>query len=75
MMDLSTGNKSFIPKDVEFLNECISSKNISHYIKENNINAVIHFAAKISVPESKSNPMKYYQENTSKTRDVCNSAS
>ena len=64
---------SFIPKDVELLKECISSKNITNYIKENKINAVIHFAAKISVPESIANPMKYYIENTSNTNSLISS--
>ncbi|HKJ89234.1 MAG TPA: UDP-glucose 4-epimerase GalE, partial [Gammaproteobacteria bacterium] len=39
-------------------------------IHENDLDAVMHFAASTVVPESVANPFKYYRENTCKTRTL-----
>ena len=67
--DLSTGKRELIPNDIDFFKACIGSgEQITNYLKENKIEAVIHFAAKIIVPESIKNPLKYYIGNTNKTK-------
>ncbi len=43
---------------------------VSRILQENNIEAVLHFAAHIVVPESVSDPMKYYRNNTCNTRNL-----
>ena len=41
---------------------------VGRLIKENDVDAIIHFAASIIVPESVDNPLGYYLNNTVKTR-------
>jgi UDP-glucose 4-epimerase len=43
---------------------------IAQIIKEGNYDAVIHFAASLVVPESVSNPLKYYLNNTANTANL-----
>ncbi len=43
---------------------------VSKILHEHNIEAVIHFAAHTIVPESVENPLKYYGNNTCKTRHL-----
>ncbi len=40
---------------------------VKRIIEENNIDTIMHFAAHTVVPESVSNPLKYYQNNTAST--------
>jgi UDP-glucose 4-epimerase len=43
---------------------------VAKVLKENNIDTVMHFAAHTVVPESVSNPLKYYWNNTCSTRNL-----
>ena len=43
---------------------------VSKVIAEHEIDAIIHFAGSIVVPESVENPLKYYKNNTANTRDL-----
>lgn len=43
---------------------------VARLLKEHNIDSVIHFAAHTIVPESVSNPLKYYGNNTCCTRNL-----
>lgn len=43
---------------------------VTKILREHNIKAVIHFAAHIVVPESVSDPLKYYGNNTCNTRNL-----
>ena len=43
---------------------------VGRVLRENNIDSVLHFAAHTIVPESVSNPLKYYGNNTCKTRNL-----
>jgi UDP-glucose 4-epimerase len=43
---------------------------VSNILREHDIEAVIHFAAHTIVPESVENPLKYYGNNTCKTRNL-----
>ena len=45
---------------------------IENIFSTNNFDAVIHFAASIVVPESVTNPMKYYMNNTVNTTNLVN---
>lgn len=62
--DLSTGSRSLVPANVEL---CVGNVGdqafTSQVIAKVRPDAVIHFAGSISVPESVSNPIKYYRNN------------
>jgi UDP-glucose 4-epimerase len=50
---------------------------VARILREHDIDSVLHFAAHTVVPESVSNPLKYYGNNTSNTRTLlqcCNEA-
>ena len=63
--DLSTGHKDLLPDNIQFLECNINNKNkIASLIKQNNFDALMHFAAFIKVEESIKNPEKYFTNNT-----------
>ncbi len=69
--NLSTGFRWAVPDEVplvvgDFGDEALVSK----LIAERGISAIIHFAAKIVVPESVSDPLGYYLNNTAKARNL-----
>ncbi len=69
--NLSTGFWWAVPANVTLVkcdmgDEAVVSKTI----KDHNISSIIHFAAKIVVPESVADPLGYYLNNTAKTRQV-----
>ena len=67
--DLSTGFKEAVhPKAKLVVGDASDEKLVASIIKENQIDAVIHFAAKIVVPDSVADPLGYYLANTVKTR-------
>jgi UDP-glucose 4-epimerase len=67
--DLSTGFKHAVhPKAKLVVGDVADEKLVASTIKENKIDAVIHFAAKIVVPDSVADPLGYYLANTVKTR-------
>lgn len=67
--DLSTGFKHAVhPKAKLVVGDVADEKLVASIIKEHKINAVIHFAAKIVVPDSVADPLGYYLANTVKTR-------
>src|SRR5690606_4225273 len=46
---------------------------IAKIVREQNIGAVMHFAGSVVVPESVENPLKYYDNNSSKSRSLIES--
>lgn len=48
---------------------------VNSFFAENSFDAVIHFAAKIVVPESVAEPIKYYMNNTANTANLIGAAS
>jgi len=73
--NLSTGYKKLIPKKAKFFfGNILNKKKIISIIKKNNINAVMHLAASLSVEESEKKPKKYYINNvfgTQKLLEAC----
>ena len=66
--NLSTGHKEFIPKGVPFFKGDLRKiGDIQRFFKQYAVDAVIHYAAAIVVPESVSDPVKYYENNVSAT--------
>src|SRR2546423_2084834 len=67
--DLSTGHRVAVPPGVPFfLGDVGDSELIEHVIEVHRIEAILHFAAKIVVPDSVADPLGYYLSNTVKTR-------
>jgi len=67
--NLTTGFRWAIPDDVTFVQGDIEDMSLIRQIcREHRIGAVLHFAGSIIVPESVADPLKYYHNNTAKTR-------
>lgn len=67
--NLSTGKRKLIPKKSIFCKTDISNvKKISNIINQNSIEAVFHFAAYTSVPDSFKKPKVYYKNNYIKSK-------
>ena len=73
--DLSTGFRSAIPRDVTFCEGDIGDQSLlARVFRDEEIGAIMHFAGSIIVPESVIAPLKYYKNNTAKSRDLIESA-
>lgn len=73
--NLTTGFRWAVPDDVPFYEGDIADTAlIAQIIAEQNIGAIMHFAGSIIVPESVENPLKYYDNNSSKSRSLIASA-
>lgn len=69
--DLSTGYKSLVSKKSKFYKVNIQNENaVEKIFKKHKFNAVFHFAASLSVPESQSKPLKYYLNNVIGTENI-----
>lgn len=67
--NLSTGFRFLVPKDAVLVVGDVGDQELLQVlIKKFQINAVLHFAGSIIVPESVSNPLLYYNNNTVKSR-------
>ncbi|MCK9541551.1 MAG: UDP-glucose 4-epimerase GalE [Novosphingobium sp.] len=67
--NLSTGFRWAVPDHVPFHEGDIEDANLlARIFAEQGVRAVMHFAGSIIVPESVENPLKYYHNNTAKTR-------
>lgn len=65
--DVSTGNRALLHPDAKFYQGDIAdSALLKKIFSENTISAVMHFAAKLVVPESVAHPAKYYDNNVGK---------
>lgn len=69
--NLSTGLRSAVDERATFVEGDIADQNlVLKTIRDNNVSAIIHFAGSIVVPESVADPLKYYSNNTAKTRSL-----
>lgn len=69
--DLSTGFDWAVqvPENL-YVGDIADEALVDRIIRERKVEAVIHFAGSIVVPESVSNPLKYYLNNTAKSRTL-----
>ncbi|WP_342165776.1 UDP-glucose 4-epimerase GalE [Methylobacterium sp. SD21] len=73
--DLSTGFDWAVPEGVSLVVGDVADQDlVTRTIREHKIDALAHFAAKIVVPESVSDPLGYYLANTVKTRALIEAA-
>ncbi len=69
--DLSTGFRWAVPPEATFVQGDFGDEDlVATLIADHGVDAVAHFAAKIVVPESVSDPLGYYLNNTAKARSL-----
>jgi UDP-glucose 4-epimerase len=73
--DLSAGFASAVPSDATFIRgDAGDAELVLRLIAEHAIDAIAHFAAKVVVPESVSDPLGYYLANAMKSRNLIEAA-
>jgi UDP-glucose 4-epimerase len=73
--NLVTGFRWAVPDAAVFAEGDIADQAlVARLIADHNIAAIIHFAGSVVVPESVSDPLKYYENNTVKSRSLIESA-
>ena len=73
--DLSTGFRWAVPRNATFVEGDVADQSlVEATIREQGVRAIIHFAGSIIVPESVTNPIKYYCNNTAKSLSLITSA-
>jgi UDP-glucose 4-epimerase len=69
--NLSTGVRANLPRTLPFYEGCISDRGlVTRIVREHRVEGALHFAGSIVVPESVTNPAKYYRNNTSRGLDL-----
>lgn len=69
--DLSTGVRANVPGVAKFYEGDVGDEALlDEVMTTHDIDAVVHFAGSIIVPESVENPLKYYENNTAKSRNL-----
>ncbi len=68
--NLSTGFKESVLSGKLIVGDTGDRELVSRILEEHNIGSVMHFAAHTIVPESVSNPLKYYGNNTCNSRNL-----
>lgn len=73
--DLSTGQIKSVPTNIPFYKGDIADTDlVTQILQKHKIEAIIHFAGSIIVPESVKDPLKYYLNNTVKSRSLIQDA-
>ena len=73
--NLVTGFDWAVPADVPLVRGDIADQPlVEATLRDHGISAIMHFAGSVVVPESVENPLKYYHNNSAKTRDLIDSA-
>ena len=73
--NLTTGFRFAVPEDVPFYEGDIADAALlARIFEEQGTRGIMHFAGSIIVPESVENPLKYYHNNTAKTRALIEAA-
>jgi UDP-glucose 4-epimerase len=73
--DLSTGFRGVVPAEARFVAGDVGDQAlVARIVDEHGIDSILHFAAKIVVPESVADPLSYYLNNTVKSRALIETA-
>jgi UDP-glucose 4-epimerase len=73
--NLSTGRRAAVPEGVELVVGDFGDETlVGALIRRRGVEAIIHFAAKIVVPESVADPLAYYLNNTASARSLLSCA-
>jgi UDP-glucose 4-epimerase len=69
--DLTTGRRDRLPADIPFVEGDAGDAELAgDVIRSHGIATVVHFAGSIVVPESVTDPLKYYRNNTCTSRNL-----
>jgi UDP-glucose 4-epimerase len=68
--NLSTGNTDAITYGELVIGDLADRQRLAELFSEHNFDAVLHFAASISVPDSVVKPLEYYSNNTANTLNL-----
>jgi UDP-glucose 4-epimerase len=69
--NLSTGHRWAVPAEANFIEGDVGDRNLLRRLfMSHKVDAVIHFAGSIVVPESIADPLGYYLNNTCKSRNL-----
>src|SRR6476619_3310028 len=69
--NLSTGFRWAVPPEAQFVEGDIGDQNlVRQLLLPNDVDAIIHFAGSIVVPESVADPLGYYRNNICKSRSL-----
>ncbi len=73
--NLSTGFSAFLPEAVPlFIGDAADENLVEGVIAAHDVDAIIHFAGSVVVPDSMRDPLGYYRNNTMTTRNLLNAA-
>jgi UDP-glucose 4-epimerase len=73
--NLSTGFSAFLPHGVPlFIGDAADENLVEGVIAAHHVDAIIHFAGSVVVPDSMRDPLAYYRNNTTTTRNLLNAA-
>src|SRR6478609_3969848 len=73
--NLTTGFRWSVPGGVPFYQGDVADDVlVQRIVADHGVRAILHFAGSIVVPESVENPLKYYENNTVKSRALMASA-
>ncbi|WP_022687511.1 UDP-glucose 4-epimerase GalE [Sphingomonas phyllosphaerae] len=72
--NLLTGFDWAVDGRAAFVNIAVEDPGVRDVIRAHNVRAIMHFAGSVVVPESVSDPLKYYRNNTAATRTLIESA-
>ncbi len=72
--NLSTGFRWLIDPRATLVEMNVADPRVADVLREHEVRAIMHFAGSIVVPESVSDPLKYYGNNTVATRALLESA-
>ena len=73
--NLTTGFRFAVPDDVTLVEADIADQAVvDATLRDHRVAGILHFAGSIIVPESVENPLKYYHNNTAKSRSLIESA-
>lgn len=73
--NLTTGFREAVPSDLPFYEGDVGDGAlIRRIIAKHNVMAIMHFAGSVVVPESIINPLKYYDNNTARSRSLIEAA-
>src|SRR5690606_35173160 len=71
MDNLSTGERSFVPKQVPlYIGDIRKKEDVLKVLDDQKFDVVMHFAAKLIVPESVKKPLEYYHNNVEGVRTL-----
>jgi UDP-glucose 4-epimerase len=73
--NLVTGFRWAVPGDVPFHQGDVADQPfVEQVLRDHDVKAILHFAGSVVVPESVSDPLKYYRNNTAASRALIESA-